>query len=102
MNIVPIPAFSDNYIWMLEDNECVAVVDPGDANPVLAVLEQRGFTLDTIIITHHHFDHTGGVKTLKAETGCRVIGPNNPKIDGIDEKLVDGCLLYTSPSPRDS
>ena len=94
MNIVPIPAFSDNYIWMLEDNECVAVVDPGDANPVLAVLEQRGFTLDTIIITHHHFDHTGGVKTLKAETGCRVIGPNNPKIDGIDEKLVDGDVAH--------
>ena len=58
MNIAPIPAFSDNYIWMLERDGRVAVVDPGDANPVLAVLTERGVTLDTIIITHHHFDHT--------------------------------------------
>ena len=94
MNIVPIPAFSDNYIWMLERDVRVAVVDPGDANPVLAVLTERGVTLDTIIITHHHFDHTGGVKTLKAETNCRVVGPDNPKIEGIDEKLVDGDVAH--------
>ena len=94
MNIVPIPAFSDNYIWMLERDGRVAVVDPGDANPVLAVLTERGVTLDTIIITHHHFDHTGGVKTLKAETNCRVVGPDNPKIEGIDEKLVDGDVAH--------
>lgn len=90
MNIVPIPAFSDNYIWMLERDGRVAVVDPGDANPVLAVLRERKVALDTIIITHHHFDHTGGVKALKAETNCRVIGSDNPKIEGIDEVLVDG------------
>ncbi len=90
MNIVPIPAFSDNYIWMIEREGRVAVVDPGDANPVLAVLTERGVTLDTIIITHHHFDHTGGVKALKAATNCRVVGPDNPKIEGIDEVLVDG------------
>lgn len=94
MNIVPIPAFSDNYIWMLEVDGRGAVVDPGDANPVLAILKERGVTLDTIIITHHHFDHTGGVKALKAETNCRVIGPDNPKIEAIDEKLVDGDVAH--------
>ena len=94
MNIVPIPAFSDNYIWMLECDGRVAVVDPGDANPVLAVLTERGVTLDTVIITHHHFDHTGGVKTLKSETNCRVVGPNNPKIEGIDEKLANGDVAH--------
>lgn len=94
MNIAPIPAFSDNYIWMLERDGRIAVVDPGDANPVLAVLEERGVTLDTIIITHHHFDHTGGVKALKTATDCRVIGPNNPKIEGIDENLVNGDVTH--------
>ena len=94
MNIVPIPAFSDNYIWMLARDGRAAVVDPGDANPVLTALEERGLTLETIIITHHHFDHTGGVKALKAQTNCRVIGPNNPKIEGIDQTLVDGDLTH--------
>lgn len=94
MNIVPIPAFSDNYIWMLERDGRAAVVDPGDANPVLAALEALGVALDTIIITHHHFDHTGGVKALKAETNCRVIGPNNPKIEGVDQPLIDGDAAH--------
>ena len=93
MNIAPIPAFSDNYIWMLERDGRVAVVDPGDANPVLAVLTERGVTLDTIIITHHHFDHTGGVRALKAATNCRVVGPTT-QIEGIDEKLVDGDVAH--------
>ena len=61
MNIVPIPAFSDNYIWMLVQDGRAAVVDPGDAQPVLSTLASMGLALDTIIITHHHFDHTGGV-----------------------------------------
>ena len=79
---------------MLQRDGRVAVVDPGDANPVLAVLTERGVTLDTIIITHRHFDHTGGVRQLKAETNCRVVGPDNPKIEGIDEKLVDGDVAH--------
>jgi hydroxyacylglutathione hydrolase len=94
MTIVPIPAFSDNYIWMLEREGRVAVVDPGDANPVLAVLQERGVILDTLIITHHHFDHTGGVRALKEKTNCRVVGPDNPKIEGIDEKLGDGDIVH--------
>ena len=90
MNIVPIPAFSDNYIWMLVQDGRAAVVDPGDAQPVLSTLESMGLALDTIIITHHHFDHTGGVIALKSETNCRVIGPDNPKIQGIDQVLSEG------------
>jgi hydroxyacylglutathione hydrolase len=90
MNIVPIPAFSDNYIWMLVQDGRAAVVDPGDAQPVLNTLASMGLALDTIIITHHHFDHTGGVTALKSETNCRVIGPDNPKIQGIDQVLSEG------------
>jgi hydroxyacylglutathione hydrolase len=93
MNIKPIAAFADNYIWMISTEGKAAVVDPGDAAPVIAELEARKLVLDTIIITHHHFDHTGGIETLKRETGCRVIGPDNPKIKGIDETMSEGKLV---------
>ena len=64
-----VPAFSDNYFWLvhgLSDARRVAVVDPGDAAPVLAALARDGLTLDTILITHHHADHVGGVHELLA------------------------------------
>lgn len=93
MNITPIPAFSDNYIWMIVHEGRAAVVDPGDPTPVLKTLEEQGLVLDTIIITHHHFDHTGGVSALKSATECRVIGPNNPKIADIDETMTEGAQV---------
>ena len=85
ISIHPINAFSDNYIWMLlnEESNVACVVDPGDADPVLAELSERNCSLDSILVTHHHFDHTGGVEALKEETGCKVYGPrsNIPEID---------------------
>jgi hydroxyacylglutathione hydrolase len=64
--IKPILAFNDNYIWAMinEENGHCAVVDPGDARPVLAFLSEHALTLEAILITHHHADHVGGVKTL--------------------------------------
>ena len=89
--IEPIAAFSDNYIWLLHDADSTAhVVDPGDAAPVLKALDERGLSLATIILTHHHFDHVGGVQALQDATGCRVIGPQNPTIQSVDERLDDG------------
>ena len=93
MNITPIPAFSDNYIWMMTRKGRAAVVDPGDPAPVFKALDEQGLTLDTIIITHHHFDHTGGVAALKSATGCRVIGPDNPKITDINEVMSEGTQV---------
>ena len=93
MNITPIPAFSDNYIWMIVQKDRAAVVDPGDPAPVLKMLEEQELALDTIIITHHHFDHIGGVAALKTATGCRVVGPDNPKIAGIDETMTEGARV---------
>ncbi|MDG1800550.1 MAG: MBL fold metallo-hydrolase [Luminiphilus sp.] len=90
MTIEPIRAFSDNYIWLITSGDRAAVVDPGDPAPVFDLLKARGLTLDTIIITHHHFDHTGGVASLKAATGCRVIGPDNPSIADIDDVMTEG------------
>lgn len=67
LNIIPIPAFQDNYIWLIENGRNATVVDPGDAAPVIAVLKERDLKLSTILITHHHSDHIGGVDGLIAE-----------------------------------
>ena len=77
MQLVPIPAFTDNYIWLLHDGARALVVDPGEAPGVLAWLAEHRVALDTILITHHHADHTGGVAELRQATGARVIGPTH-------------------------
>ncbi|MFI8481087.1 hydroxyacylglutathione hydrolase [Pseudomonas sp. NPDC078700] len=93
INIQALPAFSDNYIWLLQDPELrhCAVVDPGDAAPVEAWLNSNpDWKLTDILITHHHFDHVGGVEQLKAATGARVTGPANEKIPARDVALREG------------
>lgn len=77
MRITPIPAFSDNYIWIIESNDTTNawVVDPGDATPVVDYLHSNGLTLAGILITHHHWDHTSGINALRQEWPCQVYGP---------------------------
>ncbi len=75
LHIEAIPAFSDNYIWLLVREGRAAVVDPGDAAPVQRALDQRGLRLDGILVTHHHGDHVGGVAVLAADSGAPVYGP---------------------------
>jgi hydroxyacylglutathione hydrolase len=75
MVLIPLPAFADNYIWMVHDGHRAVVVDPGDAQPVMQTLQQSGLQLDAILITHHHEDHVGGVDELRNATGARVYGP---------------------------
>ncbi|WP_028237840.1 hydroxyacylglutathione hydrolase [Stutzerimonas azotifigens] len=93
LQIEALPAFTDNYIWLLKDNErrqCVAV-DPGDAAPVLAWLDSHpGWRLSDILVTHHHHDHVGGVAALKQATGATVYGPAREKIPARDVALDDG------------
>ncbi len=87
LDVRPIPAFRDNYIWMIRgavDPRVVAVVDPGDAAPVLAALAHEGLSLAAILATHHHADHVGGVPALMAETGARAFGPARERMpDGV-------------------
>lgn len=93
IQIDALPAFSDNYIWLLQDTakrRC-AVVDPGDAAPVQAWLAANpDWVLEDILITHHHHDHVGGVEALKHATGARVCGPAQERIPARDLALDDG------------
>lgn len=75
LTLIPLPAFTDNYIWMLHDGHKALVVDPGDANVVFEALKRLSLKLETILVTHHHVDHTGGVAELRDATGAAVFGP---------------------------
>lgn len=89
--IKALPAFDDNYIWSLwdEENKTLCVVDPGDPAPVIKLIEDEQLTLDSILITHHHPDHTGGIAELTARYSCKVYGPHNPGIAGINERVAE-------------
>ncbi len=92
IQISALPAFTDNYIWLLQDqhHQRCAVVDPGDAAPVVAWLQQHpGWVLSDILITHHHHDHVGGVEQLKQLSGATVYGPARENIPGRDVALDD-------------
>ena len=105
LNVTPIPAFSDNYIWCITRSDGsdvgdgdagndgvggkhAVVVDPGDAGPVLQHLSAKGLTLAGIIITHHHFDHTGGIDDLLAERQVPGEG-DNVEILGVDWRIIE-------------
>jgi hydroxyacylglutathione hydrolase len=91
MQIDPIEAFSDNYIWWLSHDGEAAVVDPGDAGPVLARLSAEQCKLTAILVTHHHPDHVGGVAALVEATGARVYGPAHEHIPCRDVALHEGA-----------
>jgi hydroxyacylglutathione hydrolase len=93
MKLIPIPAFNDNYIWMLHDERRALVVDPGDAQPVLTALAQHGLTLAAILVTHHHGDHTGGVDDLRQRTGAQVYGPATEDMPEPLQRLNDGDVV---------
>ncbi|RON50462.1 hydroxyacylglutathione hydrolase [Pseudomonas frederiksbergensis] len=92
IQISALPAFTDNYIWLLQDHRTqrCAVVDPGDAAPVQAWLAAHpGWVLSDILITHHHHDHVGGVEQLKNATDAKVYGPASENIPARDVALKD-------------
>ncbi|MEO8409582.1 MAG: hydroxyacylglutathione hydrolase [Propionivibrio sp.] len=98
-DVIRIPAFKDNYIWLLRKGTAAVVVDPGDAGPVLAVLEREALTLEAILITHHHADHQGGVAQLLARNlaaaaaaaaPAEVFGPAGESITGATRSLRGG------------
>ena len=96
LDVRPIPAFSDNYIWLIRapDGNSAFVVDPGDGTVVIDALEAEGLDLVGILITHHHFDHVGGLATLRERYSPVVYGPDNPAIDGIDRTVRAGDSVH--------
>ena len=93
LTVHPVPAFQDNYLWVIHDGRHAAVVDPGDAAPVQAFLEENGLALSAILITHHHPDHIGGLPVLSARYRCPVFGPAGEKIAGITTLLKEGDAI---------
>lgn len=90
MKLIPLPAFDDNYIWMFHDGQRALVVDPGDAQPVLAALQHEDLQLQGILVTHHHPDHTGGVDALRDSTGAAVFGPARERMPEPLQRLHAG------------
>jgi hydroxyacylglutathione hydrolase len=90
MKLIALPAFADNYVWMLHDGARAVVVDPGDAAPVRAALDAQGLTLAGILVTHHHPDHVGGVDELRPLLQGVVHGPARERIPGPYTPLHDG------------
>lgn len=93
--ITAIPAFFDNYLWLLSRGQRAVIVDPGDATPVLAALREKQLQLDAIVITHHHPDHIGGIRTLREQFDVPVYGPRAEAhtIPGLTQLLDDGDTL---------
>ena len=94
--VVPLNAFNDNYIWLLRKGDHAAVVDPGDAAPVLAYLERQQLNLCAILATHHHGDHIGGIEDLLTQYEVPVFGPAGEPIDMLTRPLVDGERIELS------
>jgi hydroxyacylglutathione hydrolase len=122
MYLIPIPAFDDNYLWLLHDGKRALVVDPGDAGPVQRTLEQHALQLESILVTHHHADHTGGVAALREAWGATVYGPATESIPrpytplkggesltalGLDFQVIDvpghtaGHIAFYTPGVND-
>ncbi len=93
--ITAIPAFQDNYIWVIEHSgEGCCIVDPGDARPVLDWLEQSSQQLTTILLSHQHMDHIGGVEQLVKATGAEVFGPDDPRMPVSSQPVSEGSKLH--------
>ncbi len=90
LQVTAIPAFADNYLWLIHDGQHAVVVDPGDAAPVEAALASLRLKLDAILLTHHHADHAGGVAELLAGRNIPVYGPAKERIAGVSVPLSEG------------
>jgi hydroxyacylglutathione hydrolase len=96
LDVSPVRAFSDNYLWLIrtpDDRGGALVVDPGDARPVEAALEQNRLSLRGILVTHHHPDHVGGVQALAARHGAIVFGPARERLPCEVRPLDDGDVV---------
>jgi len=91
IHIHPIPAYADNYIWLIQfGDQQAAVVDPGDAGPVLKALQEKGLELSAIFVTHNHWDHINGIETLLEHHQAKVFGPASGQTPGLTQACHEG------------
>ena len=93
MQLIPLPAFSDNYLWLWQQGTQAVVIDPGDATPVLTALARENLALAAILVTHHHADHVGGVAQLHQATGAHVYGPAREEVPAPFTPVMSGDTL---------
>jgi hydroxyacylglutathione hydrolase len=96
LKIIPLPAFKDNYIWLLvnPDNRFCAIVDPGDAVPVLDYLQTEQLTPCAVLITHHHQDHSGGIAALHEKfPAMPIYGPADDNVAGVDHPVMENEVV---------
>ena len=90
LTLIALPAFEDNYIWVLHDGHHAVAVDPGDPAPLMAFLDAHQLSLTAVLITHHHRDHTGGNTALRQRYNCAIYAPLNPRIPAATHILHGG------------
>ncbi|MBV8635922.1 MAG: hydroxyacylglutathione hydrolase, partial [Burkholderiaceae bacterium] len=104
VSVLTVPAFSDNYLWLIHDGSKAVAVDPGDAGPILAALEAHKLSLTAILLTHHHADHVGGVEALLSHVNnpnFPVYGPRREEIAGVTHLLDEGdTVTIAEPALR--
>jgi hydroxyacylglutathione hydrolase len=93
LSVLTVPAFRDNYLWLIHDGTHAAAVDPGDAKPILAALKAHDLKLTAILLTHHHADHIGGVPELLQHYQVPVFGPRNETIDAVTLPVGEGKTI---------
>ena len=99
LSVLTVPAFHDNYLWLIHDGSHAAAVDPGDAKPILAALQANGLKLTAILLTHHHADHIGGVPELLQHYQVPVFGPRNESIAAITLPVGEGKQIEVPGLP---
>ncbi len=99
MHAHAVPAFADNYIWLLQSGADAIVLDPGDDAPINRALAELGLTLRAILITHHHPDHIGRLAALASRHPCPVYGPRDARIDRITQFVDEGDVVSIAGFP---
>lgn len=99
LTLISLPAFEDNYIWVLHDGQYAVAVDPGDPAPLIAFLDAQQLVLTTVFITHHHRDHTGGNTLLRQRFNCVIYAPENPRIPATTHILRGGDAVDIAQPP---
>lgn len=94
MRIFHIPAYTDNYIWVMQSGSDISVIDPGDASPILDIIKNNDLNLVDILLTHHHYDHVGGTLELKKQLNGKVYGPIGD-IEGVDIHVSENDKVKT-------